>query len=685
MSTITLQDITCLISLMPMTDPVTDDDGTNYDRASIEAWLRTNPERISPITRNRITHLTPNRLLKEQIERYTTAMNAATTDAFIARIFKNCQVTVNKTWQNGLLHVQVVPPETGPRQGIVLGMGIDNSGSMSNLACDVSETGGKAFTRLDLTKHTLRAIIGMLGPEDMLYIVKFSDRASVVMLPTAMTEDGKAKANIAVKTITPDGSTNIWDCLKMLNFYANKFPGRNVVTALLTDGVANIRPPRGEIESLKMLERSECVSSFGFGNQIDSKLLSDIATVGEGSLAIATDFSMVGTVFINWCAALLATASKNLTIDLGTTILNTGLIQYGQSRDFLVSMAQKPEDAEEGVIDEFVIARNELMDALKICAGKETVTGGRNIFTTLYEKYQHTTHPKVKELIKDIKPPGEDDEGQVHMSHNPKYWDTWGRHYLRSYLKAQQNQTCMNFKDPGLQIYGGAPFHDHQEMGDKIFCDLPPLEPTGQSYSTSGYGYGSASASASASTISAAPLNMGAIFHDPSGGCFAPECEVLMADGTRKTIKSIKKDDLVWTPDGPASVLLHITIGSYNRAQPMCRIGKLLITPWHPILLDNRWIFPDDVVALEDRIMPTIYNLVLSKGHIINVEGTLTVTLGHEFTANGVKHEFFGSKVRILEALSKQPGFKEGYPVYKNLKPIRDPVTTMIIDWIDKV
>ena len=675
MSAITLQDITCPISLMPMTDPVTDDDGTNYDRSSIEAWLHANPQRLSPITRNPITHLTPNRLLKEQIQRYTAAMDAATADTFVAQTFKNCPVSVKKTWQSGLLHVQVIPPPTGKRQGIILGMGIDNSGSMGSLACDVTETGGKAFTRLDLTKHTLRAIIGMLGPEDMLYIVKFSDVANVVMLPTAMTDDGKAKANVAVKTIVQDGSTNIWDCLKMLNFYASKFPGRNVVTALLTDGEANIRPPRGEVDSFKALERYECLSSFGFGNNLDSKLLSDLSVVGGGSFGFIPDYSMVGTVFVNWCATVLATASKNLTIDLGTVVLNTGLIQYGQSRDFVVPMSQKPEDAEEGVIDEFAIARHELLAALRICIGKDTASTGRNQFTALYEKYRLSTNPKVKELIKDIKPPGEDDEGQVHMA--PKYWLTWGKPYIRAYLKAHETQTCMNFKDPGLQIYGGELFHSHQEMGDDIFCKLPPLEPTGHSY---------ISPAAAATIAAAGPVSMATTFYNPVGsGCFAPQCQVLMADGTRWPIEKIKPKDLVWTPDGPASVLLHVSLGSYNKVRQMCRIGNLLITPWHPIHDSSRWIFPEDILPSEECTMPIVYNLVLSHGHIINVEDILSVTLGHGFTEDVLKHDFFGSKQRILEALSKQPGFEEGCPVYKNLITIRDPETNKVIDWMDGV
>jgi hypothetical protein len=83
--------------------------------------------------------------------------------------------------------------------------------------------------------------------------------------------------------------------------------------------------------------------------------------------------------------------------------------------------------------------------------------------------------------------------------------------------------------------------------------------------------------------------------------------------------------------------------------------------------------------------MPIVYNLVLESGHVIDVEGTLTVTLGHEFTEEGVKHEFFGSRQRILESLKEQPGYSVGYPVYKNLQTIRDPVTKLITGWRDGV
>jgi hypothetical protein len=59
------------------------------------------------------------------------------------------------------------------------------------------------------------------------------------------------------------------------------------------------------------------------------------------------------------------------------------------------------------------------------------------------------------------------------------------------------------------------------------------------------------------------------------------------------------------------------------------------------------------------------------------------VTLGHGFEESPLKHDFFGSKERILNALRKQPGFEEGRPVYKNLVAVKEE--GLIVDWTDAV
>jgi len=38
----------------------------------------------------------------------------------------------------------------------------------------------------------------------------------------------------------------------------------------------------------------------------------------------------------------------------------------------------------------------------------------------------------------------------------------------------------------------------------------------------------------------------------------------------------------------------------------------------------------------------------------------------------------------VIEAMSRQPGFSEGRPVYQNMKAVRNSATKMIVDWIDQ-
>jgi hypothetical protein len=75
--------------------------------------------------------------------------------------------------------------------------------------------------------------------------------------------------------------------------------------------------------------------------------------------------------------------------------------------------------------------------------------------------------------------------------------------------------------------------------------------------------------------------------------------------------------------------------------------------------------------------------MVLSQGHVIDVNGILSCTLGHNFTGDVIQHDFFGNKERIIAALSVQPGFDIGRPVFADLVAIKDSYTGLITGWID--
>jgi hypothetical protein len=485
-----------------------------------------------------------------------------------------------------------------------------------------------------------------------------------------------------------------------MNIIANKpeFIGKNVMTTLLTDGVANISPPRGELKTYEMLKSKETLSTFGFGYEMNSKFLSALASAGNGSFAFIPDYSMVGTVFINFISSFVATASLNRVIkikyaDGSESNHNTGLMQFGQSRDFVMNFDKKPVQVSiddqiivptMGVISELAHFRFGLLNKLSHCIAHE----GAADFAAFYAKYVASTNTDIKEMLRDINPTRGDEEGQISMA--PRYWQKWGKHYTRAYYNSQNNQFCMNFKDPGLQIYGGELFHAVQDIGDKIFADLPALEPTGNApyhpaptnYGTRNIGGGGANVPP---IVQPAPVRMNQVFYNTGGGCWAPDSLVRMADESFMAIENIRAGMMVWTTDGPAHVDYSLVLGTYMPTQVMCKIGELMITPWHPIFYANTWIRPADIQDIEEQVMPVVYNMILNKGHIIQVNGILSCTLGHGMMGAVIEHDFFGNREMVLRDLKNQSGFDEKRPIFKNLKVRKDPVTNDICGWYDDV
>merc|ERR1719262_1464101 len=58
------------------------------------------------------------------------------------------------------------------------------------------------------------------------------------------------------------------------------------------------------------------ISTFGFGYNLDSKLLNELARAGDGMYAFIPDSSFVGTVFTNATANLLCTMATNARLTL---------------------------------------------------------------------------------------------------------------------------------------------------------------------------------------------------------------------------------------------------------------------------------------------------------------------------------------------------------------------------------
>jgi hypothetical protein len=122
--------------------------------------------------------------------------------------------------------------------------------------------------------------------------------------------------------IQDNGQTNLWDGLRAgLEVLAKgqRAKGSNSAIYLLTDGCPNIEPPRGHLPALEKLKQKSnftcSINTFGFGYDLDSKLLEDISILGNaGSYAFIPDGSFVGTIFVNAITTLLTTVATNLQV-----------------------------------------------------------------------------------------------------------------------------------------------------------------------------------------------------------------------------------------------------------------------------------------------------------------------------------------------------------------------------------
>eukprot|EP00122_Pirum_gemmata_P015247 Pgem_evm1s14247 len=99
----------------------------------------------------------------------------------------------------------------------------------------------------------------------------------------------------------------------------------------------------------------------------------------------------------------------------------------------------------------------------------------------------------------------------------------------------------------------------------------------------------------------------------------------------------------------------------------MVTLGNgLLLTPYHPVCIDNKWKFPVHLKPSSIHQLDSVFNFVLNKNHIMIINDIECITLGHGKTdESGVlDHAFFGTEKIIQELCRISPlGWAEGYVI----------------------
>jgi len=239
----------------------------------------------------------------------------------------------------------------------------------------------------------------------------------------------------------------------------------------------------------------------------------------------------------------------------------------------------------------------------------------------------------------------------------------WGKHYLPSLAQAHLQQCCNNFKDPGVQRYGGKDFGEQRDIADEIFCKMPPPKPS--------------------HTPKAAPVASMNTYYNCSGGCFHGNCSIKMADGSSKPLREVRRGDQVLTGAGAAATVACVTrTRGVGKQMRLVRLPKtqLLATPYHPVRVGGTWSFPCSLAATRAVDCHAVFNLMLSGTHAsMVIEGVECVTLGHGLTGKVVGHAYFGDRQSVIADLEKMPGWTRGVVDLSAGDLVRDPKTNTVV------
>ncbi len=620
-----IDSISCPITGDVMTDPVQGNDGQTYERTAIIQALNIKQE--SPITREpmNVSDLKVNASIRFLCDKYHQgAFGSATIDR---RKFKvsNDSIKLEDSvykYNNKLMMTFNVNDESFPKnlefghlpQDIVLI--IDRSGSM-NHPVEAKDANGNnlenGMSIQDIVNHSAKTVVKTLDSNSRISIIKFDNNINVVNDLMFASEINKTQILSNIDTIKPGGQTNIWGAiekgLQMLDYRDDK--SRNSAILMLTDGVPNISPARGEVGGIKKLRKNNnfttSIYTFGFGYSLKPELLYDMAKYANGGNGHIPDGNMIATVFCNFIGTILLSVVMNLQLHIVPKqdnsayftnllmgdyannydpinqeyIYDIGTVQYQQERNIILNFEEKLDfdyyytykiggqsyTSETKTIDNDFI--NSCLEDNKVnlhnyrynaveCIRKminynrinqynESIEIYNQLVALLEDNICTTSKPIVDGLLTNIKGTI-GSEGQVKLAIDSKYYKRWGEFYLDQLSRCLNQQIKPNFKDEAC-MFGGEVFESIVDKASDIFDTLPPPTPSLINNNYNNYGISAYSSLGQPPRSQPQRPIVMSYYNDPGGGCIDSKCIINMFDGSFKPLSEVKKYDIIKSVD----------------------------------------------------------------------------------------------------------------------------------------
>jgi hypothetical protein len=573
-------------------------------------------------------------------------------------------------------------------------MVIDVSGSMNSAATVTNDDGDKVnhgWSLLDIVKHSANTFSGVLGKNDKLSIVTFSDNASILLDWTCCADEQKETIETAIMSMRPLRTTNYAAGItagfqqidKLQETSENFVESFNLL--FFTDGVptTSYNPGRGYVHLCDMMQSQlKCkvhMTTIGLGNSLDSKLLANIAPFG---FIYLPDPGSIGPNICNLVAHMKTIAHHQ------STVFSDSTIRIFPPSSLKSSVAYNIVNATDEFVDISIgpliydIPRTfvfEVSDFTSIqLVQKEYQQQFVQRFVQVEEAvpFGEVMRSKIVEQLNRIFLPVDTTELQILLRQMDgtdllfqtmteemlpgliENYHSWGKHFLNALPPMLRDQRRSNFRDKCLQQFMKAKdgtdsmFEKISSAAEAIFATTTPPTPSLAVSTTTCNTL--RNASTAPTVLPDEYLRGGGCWHE-NGKVIVKANNVIVVTPTNM----VKPNDLVYTRDGSYARVICIVKRNMRNVK-LSQIDDLLITEWHPVFMNNEWVFPHNVATRNYMGNFSLYDFVLEHSHIVMVDNIPCVTLGHEFEMPIVKHNFYGSH-KVIEFLQSFSGWSNGF------------------------
>jgi hypothetical protein len=732
-------DIICPITHEIMTDPYTAN-GISFEKNAIFEWIK--HKNICPITKKKLTKemLSSNISLKNLIE---SLLNSSIKPSIESSIKPSIESLIESSMKTTVDEVSIFNAlNTKDLLSIDLNLYndiykntnyvflVDNSGSMNSeiIIKDASNSNeeNSGLSYLDLVKHCLITFISSIPKTSIITLITFNSCASIIFENIYIQNTNISELIKLINNIKPCGRTNIWDAITLgyntiLNNHTTLEYSKQVI--LFTDGIPNINPPRGIVNTFEKYIKINNISdiplhTLGFGYDLDLNVLLGLSKLSKGTFNYIPSSGEMGTVMIHLISNLLLINSTNSILeitypstlsiyetdiitkylklfnyDINNNILSIylGQLRYKQKINI---MLQNIDINPCSIIFKYTNKNISYSNTIPITNIEQSPTNDylmnymkHYITSNIYEIYNDivvnevTTSNDMNEIVFDNLIIFIDNFNKNLLSSEYSsicnlykehlldqvhkglfvYFNKWGKYYIISFLYCLNEMRANNFRDNILEIFTNDNFNTIRDNIENIYLTLPspipslPILPSVNSKS-------SVSSNVSNITSFVSSIKNKIVSSSSSsddynvlkklnhGGCFMGSCLVSIPNGYKK-IEDLRKNDIIINNNIESIIECIIKLRCPNNITNICHFESgLKITPWHPIKINNEWIFPNSLIQSRPTNCAFVYNIILNNRNSIIIHDLKCCTLAHGLQGNVIEHEFFGTE-KIIQNL----------------------------------